>query len=96
MTQIVARKQNNREMAKAALLSLKAKSAQINMRQQAKLYPKVGSKGRGGYKHRIFSLNLQLLLLKGTGSRNQKQICYLYNLYCCPHVAIVFYTDFGG
>ena len=34
--------------------------------------------------------------LKGTGSRNRKQTCYLYNLYCCPHVAIVFCTDSGG
>ena len=35
-------------------------------------------------------------LLKGAGSRNRKQTCYLYNLYCFPHVAIVFCTDFGG
>ena len=33
---------------------------------------------------------------KGAGSRNRKQTCYLYNLYCFPHVAIVFCTDFGG
>ena len=29
-------------------------------------------------------------------SRNCKQTCYLRNLYCCPYVAIVFCTDFGG
>ena len=34
--------------------------------------------------------------IKGAGLRNRKQICYLYNLYCCPYVAIVFCTDFGG
>ena len=34
--------------------------------------------------------------LKGAGSRNCKQTCYLYNLYHCPHVAIVLCTDFGG
>ena len=34
--------------------------------------------------------------LKGAGSRNRKQTCYLYDLYCCPHVAIVFCIDFGG
>ena len=33
---------------------------------------------------------------KGTGSRNRKHICYLYNLNCCPHEAIGFCTDFGG
>ena len=32
----------------------------------------------------------------GARSCNRKQTCYLYNLYCCPHVAIVFSTDFGG
>ena len=36
------------------------------------------------------------LCLKGTGSRSRKQTCYLYNLYCCPHVAIVFCRDSGG
>ena len=25
-----------------------------------------------------------------------KQTCYLHNLYCCPHVAIVFRSDFVG
>ena len=35
-------------------------------------------------------------ILKGAGSRNRKQTCYLYDLYCCPHVAIVFRSDFGG
>ena len=35
-------------------------------------------------------------LFKGAGSRKRKQTCYLYNLRCCPHVAIVFCTDFGG
>ena len=30
------------------------------------------------------------------GSRNRKQTSYLENLYCCPHVAIVSRTDFGG
>ena len=37
-----------------------------------------------------------LLALKGAGSRNRKQNCYLCNLYCCPHVAIVLCIDFGG
>ena len=36
------------------------------------------------------------LPIKGTGSRNRKQTRDLYNLYCCPHVAIVFCTDAGG
>ena len=47
----------------------------------------------------LFTLLLRLcfsLKFKGAGSRNRKQTCYLYNLYCCPHVAIVFCTDFGG
>ena len=35
-------------------------------------------------------------ILKGAGSRNRKQSCYLYDLYCCPHVAIVSCSDFGG
>ena len=34
--------------------------------------------------------------LKGAGSRNRKQTCYLYNLDICPHVAIVFCTGSGG
>ena len=39
--------------------------------------------------------------LKGHGhvtvnKPKRKQACYLWNLYCCPHVAIVFCTDFGG
>ena len=34
--------------------------------------------------------------IKGAGSRNRKPTCYLYNQYCCPHVAIVFCKDFGG
>ena len=34
-------------------------------------------------------------IVKETGSRNRKQTCNLYNLYCCPHVAIVFCTDDG-
>ena len=33
---------------------------------------------------------------KEIGSRNRKQTCYLYDLCCCPHVAIVFCTDSGG
>ena len=42
------------------------------------------------------SLTRSAINLKGTGSRNRKQSCYLYNLYCCPHLAIVFCTDSGG
>ena len=34
--------------------------------------------------------------IKGAGSRNRKQTCYLYYLHCCPHVAIILCTDFGG
>ena len=34
--------------------------------------------------------------VKGAGSRDRKQTCYLLNLYCCPHLTIVFCTDFGG
>ena len=34
--------------------------------------------------------------LKGAGSHNRKQTSYLYDLCCCPHVAIVFRSDFGG
>ena len=34
--------------------------------------------------------------IKGAGSRNRKQTCYLYDLYYYPHVAIVFCTDSGG
>ena len=37
-----------------------------------------------------------ILNIKGAGSRNRKQTCYLCDLYCCPHVAIVFRSDFGG
>ena len=37
-----------------------------------------------------------LSFVKGARSRNRKETCYLYNLYCCLHVAIVFCTDFGG
>ena len=45
----------------------------------------------------IFSKrNFSFFVFKGTGSRNRKQTRYLYNLYCCPHVAIMFWTDFGG
>ena len=36
------------------------------------------------------------MIVKGAGSRNRKQTCYLFNLYCCPHVAIVLCLDFGG
>ena len=35
-------------------------------------------------------------LFKGAGSLNRKQTCYLYALYCCLHMAIVFHSDFGG
>ena len=35
-------------------------------------------------------------LVKGAWSSNRKQTCYLYNLYCYPHLAIVFCKDFGG
>ena len=34
--------------------------------------------------------------IKGAGSRGREQSCYLYNLYFCPHVAIVFGTYFSG
>ena len=43
-----------------------------------------------------FFIKTALTHVKGTGSRNRKQTYYLYNLYCCPHVAIVFCTDSGG
>ena len=33
--------------------------------------------------------------IKEAGSRNRKQTCYLLNLYCSLHVAIVFCIDFG-
>ena len=36
------------------------------------------------------------ITIKGPGSRNRKQTSYLYDLYCCPRVAIVFRSDFGG
>ena len=39
---------------------------------------------------------MKTFLIKGAGSRNRKQTCYLYDLYCFPHVAIVFRSDFGG
>ena len=35
-------------------------------------------------------------VINGAGTRNRKQTGYLYNLYCFPHVAIVFCTDIGG
>ena len=41
-------------------------------------------------------MEARLCKVKGAGSRNRKQTCYLYYLYCCPHVAIVFRSDFGG
>ena len=60
----------------------------------------------------IFSLNIKAITrktvfidyirfsklpgFKGVGSLHRKQTYYLYNPYCCPHVAIVFGTDFGG
>ena len=34
--------------------------------------------------------------LKRAGSRNRKQTCYLFYLYCCPHVANLFCTDSSG
>ena len=34
--------------------------------------------------------------VKGVGSCNRKQTCYLYNQNCCPHVATVLCTYFGG
>ena len=34
-------------------------------------------------------------IFKGAGPSNHRQICYLYNLCCCPHVPIVLCTDFG-
>ena len=37
-----------------------------------------------------------VLPFKGAGSRNRKQTCYLHDLYCCPHVAIVLRSDFDG
>ena len=37
-----------------------------------------------------------LLSFKGKGSRNCKQTCDLYDLCCCPHVAIVFCKNSGG
>ena len=43
-----------------------------------------------------WSIGTDYITLKGAGSRNRKQTCYLKNLYCCPHVAIVFCPDFGG
>ena len=50
--------------------------------------------------HRSCILDTRLLragqLIKGAGSRNRKYTCYIYNLHCCPLVAIVFCTDFGG
>ena len=39
---------------------------------------------------------LLLAFIKGAGSGNRKQTCYLYNLHYCPQVAIVLCTDFGG
>ena len=42
----------------------------------------------------MYSVCIQLL--KGAASRNCKQTCYLHDLYCFPHVAIVFRSDFGG
>ena len=36
------------------------------------------------------------VVVKGVGSHNCKQTCYLHALYCCPNVVIVFCTDFGG
>ena len=39
---------------------------------------------------------IQIQLFKGAGSRNSKQTGYLYDLYCFPHVAIVFRSNFGG
>ena len=35
-------------------------------------------------------------IAKGAWSHNCKHTCYLFNLYCCLHVAIVFRTNFGG
>ena len=46
------------------------------------------------YIFRIHKLEIQTK--KGAGSRNRKQTCYLYSLYCCPHVAIVFCIAFCG
>ena len=41
-------------------------------------------------------LKLAKAKFKGAGPRNRKQTCYLYNLYCCPHVAIAFRSDSDG
>ena len=33
---------------------------------------------------------------QGQGHVTVNKTCYLYDLYCFPHVAIVFCSDFGG
>ena len=36
------------------------------------------------------------MFLRGLGHVTEKKTCYHYDLYCYPHVAIVFCRDFDG
>ena len=47
-----------------------------------------------GIKLQFTSIDEEFLSLQHI--RNRKQTRYIYNLNCCPHVAIMFCSDFGG